>query len=207
MLRCGQFCGTLEQCLYFFLYVGRSCLICLNGTHNNTNHLDEWSGEVVSDTKIWSKEKGPTYFIGYNPLVNDWIADEAKKYGLVDLTPVPTRSKLVRFIFNAGAVNREIRFGVYRKDGNQCDFTLVHQWITISNRLGLNEYYTGYFIVEKGYHIGFTFTQYGVIRYTDDSVKRYCGTRVAPTVNVPQGFKKHSIGYRKYLFQGKFTAF
>ena len=206
MLKCGQYCGTLQHCLYFFVHVGKACLICVNGTHD-LDHLDEWRGEVLPNTKIWFKEKGQTYFIGYKTLINSGRADLGRQHSMVDLTPVPTRSKLISFLFNAGAVDREIRFGVYRRYRNTCIFELVQQWTTTSTHLGQNEYYINDFIVEKGYHIGFTFTQKGVIRKTEDSIQRYCSSKDAPVFNKQLIYSNASISFRTYSFQGKFISF
>ena len=207
VFKCGQICGTFDQCSYFFYHIGRLCLMCMNDSYDDVYHLNKWQWKVLPDTKVWFNKKDQLYSIGYDKLVNKGKLDVAKQHSIVDLTPVPARSKLVTFTFNVRAVNREIRFGVYKRYENSCIFELVHQWITNSTHLGQNKYYTNDFIVEKGYHIGFTFTQYGVIPFTKDSIQRYCVSFVPLIVNEQKHFTKHHAGYRKYLFQGKFTIF
>ena len=200
-MECGKLCGSSEQCLYFFGHVDRLCLVCLTGKYDDEDHLEEWQGGVLPGTKIWLK-KDHLYFIGYDASVNEGGVDSAHQHSLVDRTPIPVRSKLVSFMFTAGAVNREIRFGVYRRHSN-CIYELVHQWVTSSYHLGQNEYFTNDFIVEKGYHIGFTFTQGGVISTKVDSVQRYCASDDVPIINQQQSLDGDHIGYRRYSFQGK----
>ena len=202
-LECGKLCGRLEHCL-FFVHVGRLCLISMSDTYVG-HQLDEWHGKLLPNTNIWLK-KDQFYFIGYDTLVNEGSEDTGVQHSLVDLTPVPARSVLISFMYNAGEVNREIRFGVFRRHGN-CIYELVHQWITSSYYMGQNEYFTNDFIIEKGYHIGFTFTQGGVIRKTTDSVQRYCASKVIPVIKQQQNFANEKIGYRKYSFQGKLMSF
>ena len=207
-LECGRFCGTLEPCLYFTIHIGGMCLTCIIDEYNGVDHLNEWQREVSLDTYIWFKKKGPSYFVGHALLSNTGQPDGNYRFTFVNLTPVPTRSMLISFVFNVGRANKEIRFGVYRRyDNNMCNYILVHQWITISNHTGQNELYMKGVIVEKGDHIGYSFPGQGVIRFTGDTVQRYCTSSSIPELNKEFRMQAHHFGKRRYQFQGKFRRY
>ena len=201
---CALVCFNLDDCVYFVVEeeLDLNCLLCTNNPLQALLWKDSfnvWSGQVNSLTKFWRRKYN---YIG-SDIVGGDILDKALNKTLVDGSPVSARLKLYSFLYKAGAVNKTIIFGIYRRyDDTACHFELIHQWMTVNHKLGLNEYVVSDYVVEKGDHIGFTWPHEGVVLYNKGSSMKYCFSHSAIQVSRKYAFDelRHE---RSYAFQAK----
>ena len=207
-MQCGLICGKFDNCKYFVVdEYDLNCLVCTTDPLQEFQVKDTfqtWPKQIDAMTNIWMKMYK---YIG-NDVRGGSILDTASAYTFVDTTPVPERLKIYSFLYNAGAKNRQIHFGIYRRydDANACNFELIHQWTTVSQQLGLNEYTVSDYVVEKGDYIGFAWTQRGVILFHNGASPLYCSLNSATKVSGKYSFST-SYGTRVYAFLVKFTIF
>ena len=201
---CALLCFNLDDCIYFVVEeeLDINCLLCMNNPLPalfGKESLYVWSGRVDSLTKFWRRKYN---YIG-SDIMGGGTVDKALNKTLVDDSPVPERLKLYSFLYKAGAVNKTIIFGIYRRyDDNACHFELIHQWMTVNHKLGLNEYVVSDYVVEKGDHIGFAWPKEGLVLYNKGSSLKYCISNLAIQVSGKYDFNvlRHE---RIYAFQAK----
>ena len=188
-IECGFICGHFYPCVYFV--VGETDLNCLVCTYDPLHKLltgdafKIWPEQIDSLTYFWMK----MYMYIGNEVTGGTVMDTPVAFTMVDTSPIPERLKIYSFLYNAGAVDRPIYFGIYRRyDENACNFELIHLWTTVSHQFGLNEYIVSDYVAAKGDYIGFSWTQGSVILFNYGTSPRYCSLYSATEVGEKYSF-------------------
>ena len=120
-LSCGRFCGNVNS--------KDSCFVCLKSTQSEADELKRWSDDLPHIVDIWLDQQHLPgfYYLGYGALESIGMVDISPKSSFVDLTPIPYRSQLVSFYFNAGELGRKLKFGTFRRYNNdKCNGRISH---------------------------------------------------------------------------------
>ena len=181
-IQCGRFCTSTDKCAAFAMSEEDSCIVWLDGDAETLVHTVKIVGDdVLSLHSVWvdvqQQDVILTYYIGYNRQENYTISYlQSDPFRFVDQSPIPAKSALVSFLYNASAIGLEYKFGVYRQpDNNTCSDQVVKEWSTTPMSTGMLEAQAGDFEVKAGDYVGITSKSMVGARITPSSSTRlYC---------------------------------
>lgn len=130
------------------------------------------------------------------------ITDAARYWTMVDVDTFKKAGQVDTIELFSAAANRGLRVGIYRPTSNvACQFKLVQQIAFTSFAPGYNKVtLTGKQVldVQAGDHFGFTWLNFGVVKFTVATPGEYCEDPITPAEGSNVALKLNRYGNRDY---------